>query len=102
MALVRCTMGVIETQKAARDAIGAYIIIGLVLSVVAGLMIGLGWPGEDVPSGYGDDDGKTGSMVVVVVGAVLGWVGSCSIFVGLVGLGVRYGIEAADTVSPEI
>lgn len=93
-------------QRQARKRLIDLLGWGLALAVVAGVILVLAWPGEEMidcsDSEYILDDDcesglqSTGSSALVALGFALAAVGNYLIMVTIVGFGVKLGNEATE------
>lgn len=86
------------TQPDARNSLAACVTIGLILSVVGGIVAAVAWPGTEANLITGELE-DTGNGWVTLLGALGAWAGSALMFVGLVGFGVKLGREASPHVA---
>lgn len=84
----------------AREALKMFLTVGIILSVIGGIVMGIAWPGTTTTDGGLFDAPTvedTGSWTGVVIGSLIASIGSCAIFVWIIGLGVKLGTQAAQT-----
>ena len=72
---------------------------GLVVSVVGGAIAGFSWPETTVT--FDGDYQETGQRAGMMFGALVGWVGTTMLAVGLIGQAVRLGRQASPTFPRE-
>ena len=76
------------------------LIAGVGLVIFATIVSAVAWPDPEVCEISGDVGGCAedgGSAIVVYLSAFFGAVGACMLFVCLVGYGVKFGQQAADS-----
>lgn len=86
----------ITRYERARTVIGRLLLWGVILLLVGYAIAVFNWPGEEIET-FSDDVTQTGSQGAVALGFLVAGVGQLMAFVGLIGWGVRLGMEA---VSP--
>lgn len=88
-------------EREANARLVLLLIAGAGLVIFAGVVSAVAWPEGQVCTISGDSggctDGEGGSALVVYACALIGAVGVCLLLVSLVGYGVKFGQQAADS-----
>lgn len=80
----------LTTTAQAGQALARLCGVGLVLTVVGGIVLAATWPGTEVGS-FGGETKDTGSAALTVVGGLIAAAGNYMVLVALIGWGVRLG-----------